>query len=101
MNVIISIFPGMLERILGNVEEDSGEYSRGSRRIFRRFQVMFKRIPRHVRKDSGECLKRFRGMFKKIRGNVRSDSGECPRRFRGMLKKISGNLNLFFIKFCN
>ena len=71
----------MLKKILRNVEEDSGEWSR-------RFLGMFKKIPGNVQKNLG---------------NVLEDSGECPRRFPGMLKKISGNLNLdlFFIKFCN
>ena len=47
-NVIILTFWGMLKKILGNVEE-----------------------------DSGECLKRFRGMFEEIPGDIPEDSGEC------------------------
>ena len=58
-NVIILTTREMFQKIPGNVEEDSGEYSRG-----------------------------FRGMFQKIPGNVQEDSGECCRRFRGMLNKI-------------
>ena len=54
-------FRGMFEKILGNVQENSG----------------------NVQEDSGECSKRFRGMFKKIPGNVRKDSGECSRRIKG------------------
>ena len=44
-NVVILTFRGMLKKIPGNVQEDSGGYS-----------------------------KRFRGMFKKILGNVQEDS---------------------------
>ena len=71
----------MFQRIPGNVEEDSGEYSRA-------FRGMLKKIPGNVRRDSGECSKRFRGMFEKIPGNVSKDSGECWQRFSRMLKKI-------------
>ena len=74
-----------------NVQEDSGECST-------RFRGMLKKIPGNaqqdsgnVRKDSGECSKRFRGilkkipgMFDKIPGNVQKDSGECSKRFRGI-----------------
>ena len=58
-NVIILTFRGMLKKILGNVEE-----------------------------DSGECSKRFRGIFEKMLGNVSKDSGECWQRFSRMLKRI-------------
>ena len=62
-NVIILTFRGMFQRIPGNVEEDSGEYSRA-------FRGMLKKIPGNVRRDSGECSKRFRGMFEEIPRNV-------------------------------
>ena len=42
----------MLKKVLENVQEDSGEYSR-------RFQGMLKKIPGNVEKDSGECSRRF------------------------------------------
>ena len=77
----------MLNKIQGNVQQDSGECST-------RFRGMFNKIPGHAQQDSGECSKRFQGMLNKIPGNVRKDSGECSERFRGMLKKIPGNLNL-------
>ena len=72
-NVIILTFRGMFQRIPGNVEEDSGECSRG-------FRGMFEEIPGNVQEDSGE-----------IPGNVQENSGECLRGFRGMFKKIPGN----------
>ena len=78
-------FRGISKRIPGNV-------------IILTFPGMFKKIPRNVRRDSGECSRRFRGMFEEIPGNVEEDSGECSRRFRGILKKISANVNLKF--FC-
>ena len=77
-------FRGMFKKILGNAQQDSGECSPG-------FRGMLKKIPGNVPKDSGECSKRFRGMFGKIPGNVRKDSGECSKRFRGMLAKILEN----------
>ena len=55
---------------------------------------MLKKIPRNIEEDSGECSRGFRGMFEKIPGNVPEDSGKCSRRFREMFKKIPGNLNL-------
>ena len=55
---------------------------------------MLKKIPGNVQKDSGEFSRRFRGMFKKNPGNVRKDSGEYSKKFRGMFEKIPGNLNL-------
>ena len=100
-------FRGMLKKIPGNVQKDSGECSTGFRGMFnktpgnaqedsgecsKRFRGMFQKIPGNVQKDSGECSKRFRGMLKKIPGNVRKDSGECSKRFRGMLEKIPGNV---------
>ena len=84
-NVIILTFRGMLKKIPGNVEEDSGECSK-------RFRGMFQKIPGDVEEDSWECLKRFPGTFEKIPGNVRRDTGECSRRFRGMSVKIPRNV---------
>ena len=55
---------------------------------------MLKKIPGNVEEDSGECSRGFQGMFEEIPGNIRRDSVEYTRKFRGMLKKISGNLNL-------
>ena len=52
--------------IRGNVQEDSGEYSRG-------FRGMLKKIPGNVRRDSGKCLRRFRGMLTKILENTQKD----------------------------
>ena len=69
---------GMLQKIPGNVREDSGECSRI-------FWGMLLKIPGNVPEDSGECSRGSRGMFEKIPGNVPEDSGECSRRFRGML----------------
>ena len=76
----------MLEKIPGNVPEDSGGCSR-------RFRGIFEKIPGNVVKDSGECSTRFRGMFTKIPGNVMKDFGECSRRFQGMFRRIPGNPN--------
>ena len=73
-------------KIPGNVDEDSGEYSRG-------FQGILKKIPGNVLENSGKCSKRFRGMLVKIPGNAQEDSKECLRGFRGMLKKIPGNVS--------
>ena len=69
--------PGNSRKDLGNVREDSGEYSR-------RFQRILLKIPGNVIKDSVECSRRFRAIFQRIPGNVPEDSGECPRRFRGI-----------------
>ena len=63
-------FRGMLKKIPGNGQEDSGEFSKG-------FLGMFKKIPGNAQEDSGECSRGFRGMLKKISGNVSKDSGEC------------------------
>ena len=52
---------------------------------------MFQRIPENVEEASGECSRGFRETFEKILGNVRRDSGECSWRFRGMLAKILEN----------
>ena len=49
---------------------------------------MLKKILGNVEEDSGECSKRFRGIFQKILGNVSKDSGECWQRFSRILKKI-------------
>ena len=62
----------MLKKIPGNDQEDSGEYPR-------RFRGMFKKIP---------------GMFEEIPGNVQENSRECSRGFWGMLKKILGNVGI-------
>ena len=62
--------PEMFQGIPGNVEEDSGKWSRGFRRIF-------KRIPGNVQEDSWECSRGFWGMFKRIPGNAQEDFGEC------------------------
>ena len=56
--------------ILGNVEKESGEYSRT-------FQGMPK-IPKNFEEDSGEYSRNFR---------------ECSRRFRGMLVNIMGKIH--------
>ena len=69
-NVIILTFWGMFQKIPENVEEDSGECSRGFRR-------MFQIIPGNFQEDSEECLKRFWGMFEEIQGNAHEGSGEC------------------------
>ena len=53
----------MFGKILGNVQENSGEYSR----IFR---GMLTKIPGNANKDSGECSRKFRVMFRKIAGNA-------------------------------
>ena len=52
-NVIILTFRGMLQKILGKVQE-----------------------------DSGECSRRFRGKLVKIPGNAQEDSMECSKRSR-------------------
>ena len=64
----------MFQKIPGNVEEDSGECSRG-------FQGMFEEIPGNVQENSGEYSSGFRGMFKKIPGNAQEDFGESKFRF--------------------
>ena len=48
---------GMFTRIPGNV-------------IILTFRGMFQRIPENVEEASGECSRGFRGMLMKIRGNV-------------------------------
>ena len=83
-NVLILIFQVMVEKIPGNVREDSGEY-------LRRFQETFKKIPGNAIKDSGEWYQKFLRMFKKIPGNAIKDFPECSRRFQGMSSKIPGN----------
>ena len=55
---------------------------------------MLEKIPGNVREDSGEYSKIFRGMLQRIPGNVHEDSGECSTKFRGMFERIPGNLNL-------
>ena len=79
--------------ILGNVDKDSGEYSRT-------FQGMPK-IPENFEEDSGEYSRKFQGMFKKIPGDVSKHygensfqvmfkmiTGECWPKFSGILEKI-------------
>ena len=43
---------------------------------------MLQKIPGNVREDSGECSRGSRGMFEKIPGNVPEDSGECYSSLR-------------------
>ena len=43
---------------------------------------MFKKIPGNVQEDSGECSRGSRGMFKKIPGNVRKDPGNVGKDSR-------------------
>ena len=42
---------------------------------------MFQRISGNVEEDSGECSRGFRGMFKKIPGNDQEDFGKSKFRF--------------------
>ena len=70
---------GMFTKIPGNLLEDSGE-------------CCYFIILGNVEEESGEWSKRFGGMFQKIRGNVPEDSGECSRRCRRMFEKIPGNV---------
>ena len=55
MNVIILTFQGMFKKISENVEEDSGECSRG-------FRGMLKNIPWNVDKDSREYSRRLNAL---------------------------------------
>ena len=71
-----------------------------------KFRRMLKKIPRNIKKHSGECPKRFRGvsrrfqrMFrkfpgrsKKVSGNIQKHFGEVLERLRRMLGKIPGNV---------
>ena len=72
---------GIFTKIPGNLLGDSGE-------------CCYFIISGNVEEDSGEYSKRFRGMFPKIPWNAEEDSGECSRRFRGMFERIPRNLNL-------
>ena len=54
----------MFTRIPRNLLEDSGK-------------CYYFNIPGNVPKDSRESSKKFRGMFKKIPRDVRRDFGEC------------------------
>ena len=47
---------GIFKKIMGNVQEDSGEYSR-------RFQLLFKKISENVWKESGECSDHTLGLI--------------------------------------
>ena len=58
----------MFTRIPVNLLEDSGE-------------CCYFIILGNVEEDSGEFSRRFRGMFEKISGNVFEDSGESKFRF--------------------
>ena len=69
----------MFTRIPRNLLEDSGE-------------CYYFNITGNIEEDSGEFSRTFRGMLAKIPGNVQEHSGECTRRFLGMLKKIPGNV---------
>ena len=71
-------------KIPGNLLENSGKccffnnpsnVEADSRKCFRRFGGMFKKILRNVLKDSG-------GMLKKIPGSVQGDSRQCFKKFR-------------------
>ena len=42
---------------------------------------MFEEIAENVQDDSGECSRGFRGMFKKIPGEAQEDFGESKFRF--------------------
>ena len=55
---------------------------------------MLQKILGNVPEDSGECSRRFQGMFQRILGNVPEHSQECSSGFQGMFKKIPGNLNI-------
>ena len=89
-------------KILRNIEEDSGNVKKDSGECSRGFRRMFEKVPGNVPEDSGECSRRFRGMFKRIPGNVQEDSGECSRRFRGILSlDLFCEVLLIFIKFGN
>ena len=46
---------------------------RGTRGMFTWILGIVQKIPGNVREDSGECSGRFRGIFKKIPGNLNFD----------------------------
>ena len=66
--------PGNVQKISGNVQKGSGEYSG-------RFCGMFQKIPGDVPEDYSGCSKTFRGMSQNILGNVKKDSQESSKRF--------------------
>ena len=45
--------------------------------MLKKISGIFKRIPRNIPEDPGECSKRFRGMFEEIPENVQKDSGNA------------------------
>ena len=82
-NVVISLFRGMLKKIPGNVQENSGEF-------LRRFRGIIEKIPANDPEESGECLKRCLGIFPEIfftiPRNLLEHSSESSSTFPGMLK---------------
>ena len=59
---------------MGNVQEDSGEYSR-------RFQLLFKKISENVWKESGECSDHTLGLiWYKIMGEKKQLQSNCSER---------------------
>ena len=86
-------FRGISKRIPGNV-------------IILTFPGMFKKIPRNVRRDSGECSRRFRGMFeripgmfKKIPGNTQEDYGESKFIFYQILQLECRKRKEYFLRY--
>ena len=86
-------FRGISKRIPGNV-------------IILTFPGMFKKIPRNVRRDSGECSRRFRGMFeripgmfKKIPGNTQEDYGESKFIFYQILPLECRKRKEYFLRY--
>ena len=53
------------------------------------FRGMLEKIPGNVPEDSGKCSRKFRGIFKKIPDNVRNNFGVCSGKLRGMLLILS------------
>ena len=53
------------------------------------FRGMLEKIPGNVPEDSGKCSRKFRGILKKIPENVRNNSGERSGKLRGMLSILS------------
>ena len=60
---------------------------------------MLRRIPRHVRKDSGECSKLFRGMFKEIPGNAQEDFRESKFIFYQILQLKCDKTKEYFLRY--
>ena len=50
---------------------------------------MLEKIPGNVINNSGECSRRFRGMFQRIPENVPEDSGECLGKLWEMLSILN------------